>query len=204
MGRLVRKPQASVDDSEVTELDDIFVPEVSTNLTAKFEPGDGYLERMLKYVPAETIAFSMIINAIFDQAVRTSGQRAMMAGLLVTTIAWFALLVGLILTPLLCWYVRKDGDAWIVNAIVSTFAFPFWTYLMGAVEFADFYDGNLAAILVLTFTVVSGLITPSSAKRERRETRSPIRHQTRFAETGTNLRERVAALFETSTRATQA
>jgi hypothetical protein len=64
------------------------------------------------------------------------------------------------LTPLFCWYVREDGDAWMVNAIVSTVAFPFWSYLVGAVAFAKFHDGNLAVILILTFTAVSGLVAP--------------------------------------------
>ena len=67
-----------------------------------------------------------------------------MAGLSVTTIAVGALLVGLILTPLFCWYVREDGDAWVLNAVVSTIAFPFWAYLMGAVAFSKFHDGDLA------------------------------------------------------------
>ena len=31
---------------------------------------------------------------------------------------------------------------------------------MGAVAFAPYHDGNLAAILVLTFTAVSGLVSP--------------------------------------------
>jgi hypothetical protein len=31
---------------------------------------------------------------------------------------------------------------------------------MGAVAFANFHDGNLAAILILTFTAVSGLVAP--------------------------------------------
>ena len=46
---------------------------------------------------------------------------------------------------------------------------------MGAVAFAKYQDGNLAAILVLTFTAVSGLVSPlprrrsKKSKRERRE-----------------------------------
>jgi ABC-type uncharacterized transport system permease subunit len=72
-------------------------------------------------------------------------------------------------THTLCWYVREDGDAWVVNAFVSTIAFPFWAYLMGAVAFADHHDGNLAAILVLTFTVVSGLISPRARRPKRRK-----------------------------------
>jgi hypothetical protein len=60
--------------------------------------------------------------------------------------------------------VREDGDAWGINAIVSTIAFPFWAYLMGAVAFDKIHDGNLAAILILTFTGVSGLVAPVADK----------------------------------------
>ena len=68
-----------------------------------------------------------------------------------------------------CWYVREDGDAWITNAVVSTIAFPFWSYLMGAVAFAKFHDGNLAVILILTFTAVSGLVAPVIDRPKRQE-----------------------------------
>lgn len=78
-----------------------------------------------------------------------------------------ALVVGLVLTPLFIWYVREEGDAWITNAVVSTVAFPFWAYVLGAVAFDGFWDGNLAAILLATFTVVSGLIAPRAPKPKR-------------------------------------
>jgi hypothetical protein len=67
------------------------------------------------------------------------------------------------------WYVRQDGDAWATNAVVSTIALPFWAYLMGAVAFAPYHDGNLAAILVMSFTVVSGLVAPRADKPKLRE-----------------------------------
>jgi uncharacterized Tic20 family protein len=197
MGRLVRKSQGPDTAFQITGLDDIFAPEAAAN-PAKAEPADSYLERMLKYIPAETVAFSMIINAILDQAVKTSGKNALMAGLPVTTIAWAVLLAGLILTPLLCWYLHKDGDAWVVNAVVSTVAFPFWAYLMDAVEFADFHDGNLAAILVLTFTAVSGLVTPFSRQPVRHESRTTAAEGPPLLATKTNLRERVTDLLATA------
>jgi heme/copper-type cytochrome/quinol oxidase subunit 3 len=145
---------------------------------ANSEPGDGYLERMVKYVPAEIIAFSMVINAILDQAMKSGGENAAMAGVPVPIIATGALVVACMLTPLFCWYVRRDGDAWIVNAVVSTIALPFWAYLMGAVAFANHHDGNLAAILVMSFTVVSGLVAPRADKpklREQQEVANPER-----------------------------
>ena len=168
MGRLVRKPQVPDLDSQVAGLNGV-QPGLPGTQTVKADPGDGYLERMVKYVPAEIIAFSMVINAILEQAMKSGGDRAAMAGVPVPVIAAVALVVACLLTPLFCWYVRQDGDAWITNAVVSTIALPFWAYLMGAVAFAPFHDGNLAAILVMSFTVVSGLVAPRPDKPKLRE-----------------------------------
>ena len=51
--------------------------------------------------------------------------------------------------------------------------FPFWAYALGATAFLDHWDGNLAAILLATFTVVSGLIAPR-APTKRRERPVPV------------------------------
>ena len=133
-----------------------------------------------------------------DGAVELFRNAIMIAALIAGPPLLAALLVGLILTPLLCWYLHKDGDAWVVNAVVSTVAFPFWAYLMDAVEFADFHDGNLAAILVLTFTAVSGLVTPFSREAERRESRTTVAEGPPLLATKTNLRERVTDLLATA------
>jgi hypothetical protein len=163
MGRLVRKPQVADFDAPLFEDGDLS-PEAATTPMMHGEPGDTYLERMVKYVPGEVLAFFMLINAILDQAMKSGGADAAMAGVPVPMIATGALIVGCALTPLFCWYVRQEGDAWLVNAVVSTLAFPFWAYLMGAVAFAAHHDGNLAVILVMSFTVVSGLIAPWPAR----------------------------------------
>src|ERR1700691_3790522 len=163
MGRLVRKPKLpEAAAAQASDFGGMFQSRAQPVVTD--EPGDDYLTRLVKYIPAEIIGGSMLVNAILAQAVAAGNGTATMAGLSVTTIAVGALLVGLILTPLFCWYVREDGDAWLTNAIVSTIAFPFWAYLMGAVAFDKFHDGNLAAILILTFTAVSGLVAPVAAR----------------------------------------
>ena len=168
MGRLVRKPQVPNLESQAAALKPAEFGTAGP-VAVKADPGDGYLERMVKYVPAEIIAFSMLINAILEQAMKSGGGHAAMAGVPVPVIATVALIVACSLTPLFCWYVRQDGDAWVTNAVVSTVALPFWAYLMGAVAFAPFHDGNLAAILVMSFTVVSGLVAPRADKPKRRE-----------------------------------
>lgn len=161
MGRLVRKPRlVQAAPAEATDFGGMFQATPRQRPDTAAIPGDDYLTRMVKYVPAEVIGGSMIVNAILAQAKLAGGDTASMAGFSVMTIAVGALLVGCVLTPLFCWYVREEGDAWGVNAIVSTIAFPFWGYLMGAVAFDRIHDGNLAAILILTFTAVSGLVAP--------------------------------------------
>jgi hypothetical protein len=177
MGRLVRKPQAAALDLRAGLEDDLQTGEAGMRQTQPY-PGDGYLERMVKFVPGEIIAFSMVINAILEQAMKSGGPDAAMAGIPVPVIATVALLIACALTPLFCWYVRQEGDAWIVNAAVSTIALPFWAYLMGAVAFANHHDGNLATILVMSFTVVSGLVAPKLDKpkvTEQVQAEAPLR-----------------------------
>ena len=171
MGRLVRKPVVPDLDLQIAGLEGVLQSDIAGMQLAAAVPGDNYVERMIKYIPGEVIGFSMLINAILDQALKSGGPNAAMAGLPIGAIAAGALLIGCILTPLFCWYVREDGDAWVVNAAVSTLAFPFWAYLMGAVAFAHHHDGNLAAILLMSFTVVSGLVAPRPDKPKLREQR---------------------------------
>jgi hypothetical protein len=168
MSRLVRKPQVS--DEHISDLERVLRSDLDGIAVPNTEPGDNYFVRLVKYVPGEVLAFFMVINAILEQAMKSGGSNAAMAGVPVSMVAAGAVIAScLVLTPMFCWYVREEGDAWIVNAIVSTIAFPFWAYLMGAVAFANHHDGDLAAILVLTFTVVSGVISPPAAKLKVRE-----------------------------------
>jgi hypothetical protein len=161
MGRLVRVPKRVNADMSVAGMVEGMMhsgglqPQPSSIIIA-----DTYLERIGKYVPAEVVAFSIFINAILDQSLKAGGKAATMAGFPITSIAMIALIAGMVVTPIYIWYVREDGDAWFTNAVMSTLAFPFWAYALGAVAFTDYRDGNLAAILLASFTVVSGLITP--------------------------------------------
>ena len=177
MGRLVRKPQLPDLDLQIAGLEGVLQSGLGGMQVAGAQVGDNYIERMAKYVPAEVIAFSLLINAILDQAMKSGGKNAAMAGFSVSSIAQAVLVLACLLTPLFCWYVREEGDAWIVNAFVSTIAFPFWAYLTGAVAFANYHDGNLAAILVMTFTVVSGLVAPLPSRSRRRGRQHAVEYE---------------------------
>jgi hypothetical protein len=170
MSRLVRVPKRASDDLAIAGLEDMLPHGLGGAEGPQSAPeADNYLERIAKYVPGEVLAFFIFINVILEQAVKTGGKTAAMAGVPVTTVAQGALLIGVVLTPLFVWYVREEGDAWLTNAFVSTLAFPFWAYALGAVAFNDYWDGNLAAILLATFTVVSGLIAPRARRPKRKD-----------------------------------
>ena len=94
MGRLVRKPQIPDLDAQIAGLEGVLQSGLGGfggMQMAGARPGDNYLEGMAKYVPAEIIAFSMIVNSILEQAVKSGGKNAVMAGFPVTSIAVGAL-----------------------------------------------------------------------------------------------------------------
>lgn len=175
MGRLVRIPrQSELVSSAFGTARGSLQPQPARD-------ADNYLERIAKYLPGEVLAFFIVINAILAQAAKAGGAGALMAGLPVTTVAIGALIVSTALVPMFIWYVREEGDAWLTHAMVSTLLFPFWAYALGAVAFASLWDGNLAAILLVTATVVSGLVAPRlprAAKRDEQQVPSPTPQRT--------------------------
>jgi hypothetical protein len=178
MSRLVRIPKSADTELGIAGLEDVLPGGLAPEGQDSTAAGDNYLERIAKYVPGEVLAFFIFINAILDQAARTGGNAATMAGIPVSTVAQGSLIVCMILVPLFVWYVREKGDAWLTNAFVSTLAFPFWAYALGATAFSDYWDGNLAAILLATFTVVSGLVSPRARRPKRNKQRTgagPVR-----------------------------
>jgi hypothetical protein len=58
-----------------------------------------------------------------------------------------------------------------MNAFVSTLLYPFWAYALGSPAFTGYWDGNLAAIMLASVTVVSGLFSPTMPRSKRRRER---------------------------------
>jgi hypothetical protein len=177
MGRLVRVPREVSADHLHGGLDAVLHSDAGSHGYGRFVQADTYLERVAKYVPAEVLAFSVFINIMLDQALKSGGQGAMMAGMPVSTIATAVLIAGTVLTPFYMWYVRRPGDAWALNAFVSTLVYPFWAYALGSAAFVGYWDGNLAAILLASVTVVSGLFSPSLPRKRRKEREREREHE---------------------------
>lgn len=141
--------------------------------------GDGYLDRVAKYVPAEIVAFFIFVNGILGDSVdkliskadadkypiqlENALKSASMAGLNVWWISLTMFLIGLLLTPLYFMAVQQPQDKQEnvrLNIAISMLAFPFWAYAIDAVVFRPWHDGALASIALATFTIVSGAIKP--------------------------------------------
>jgi hypothetical protein len=172
MGRLVRVPReiSNVDRSAFGSDD----KDAASDGQLGSYVADGYLERIAKYVPAEMLAFSIFINAILDQTVKSGGKLTAMAGVPVVTVAMIAFTACWIFSPLFVWYVRQKGEAWVINAFVSFLAFPVWSYAIGNVAFQDYRDGNLAAILLVSFSLLSGLVAPRAPSPNRQEKQAVV------------------------------
>jgi hypothetical protein len=151
------------------------------------ERGDGYLDRVAKYVPAEVIAFFIFVNSIVGDSIDKGMASAMeaqqapagsdryqalltgvlktekMGGIEVWTISWVVLIVALAMTPLYLLAMRDPQDGqerpWMTIAVAMV-AFPIWAYAVDAVAFRPWHDGALASIALATFTIVSGAIKP--------------------------------------------
>jgi hypothetical protein len=148
--------------------------------------GDGYLDRVAKYVPAEVVAFFIFVNSILDNAaeepvakalakaldekstdvpgaVRAAIHTVKMAGFSIWNISWIVLIIALAMTPI---YLKSVSDAADnaeapgANIVMSMLAFPFWAYAVDALAFRPWHDGALASIMLATFTIISGAIRP--------------------------------------------
>lgn len=142
------------------------------------EKGDGYLERVAKYVPAEIVAFFIFVNAILSDAVdkklaslnmepgkalTEALNSASLAGIEVVTVSWFVIVVSLLMIPIYLFNMRDPDDpeeSLRLNIVIALLAFPFWAYAVDAVAFRQWHDGALASVLLATFSVISGAISP--------------------------------------------
>jgi hypothetical protein len=111
-------------------------------------------ERILKYIPAEVVAFYVAVLGVMDSLPEDK------PGL--KTAYWVALVLGLILAPL---YVLKLGNwkktvRW--QAIWAAIAFLVWAYTLGGAfkQLSSFHQPWIGSFLLLAVTLVAGLFPP--------------------------------------------
>jgi hypothetical protein len=115
---------------------------------------DGYMDRIVKYVPSDVVAAWTAVMA----AVKGAG-----ASVPADNVLWGCFVFGVVFTPL--WVLKQtnaDGKPKaITQAIVATVAFLVWVFAIGApFSSLSFYNGLYGTLAMIAFTLGSGLVVP--------------------------------------------
>jgi hypothetical protein len=124
---------------------------------------DDYATRLVKYIPAEVVAFYLAADKLFAKGAELTDSNIAEAfvakHLFYFSVAVF--IIALIGTPI---YLRQqrtaDDQPWQVQAAISTLAFVVWSYAVQGQIFVSLYSSAIAALLVLVFTFASGFVKP--------------------------------------------
>ena len=123
---------------------------------------DDYTTRMVKYIPAEVVAFYLAADKLF-----VKGAAAINANIADTFVGnhlfYFSIgvfAIALIGTPIYLRQQASNNEPWQVQAVVSTFAFVIWAYAVQGQIFTNIYSSAISAFLVLVFTFASGFVKP--------------------------------------------
>lgn len=114
-------------------------------------PADGYLDKLVKYVPAEIVAGYLAADGILRSSLDTDAE--------VERWLWGCLVVGLILTPLYLWRVTKVAAA--VQLVISTIMFGVWVFAIGGpFEFTSWYQPFIGGLLAILATLLAPIVDP--------------------------------------------
>jgi hypothetical protein len=109
-----------------------------------------YGEKIAKLIPSEVLAGYLALVGLVPSIKSASLHRPV----------YFSVFVFcLIITPVYLNYQALRGKPRLVHLLISSAAFPIWAYAMsGSVVIPSLYDPALASILMIVFTLVSGVI----------------------------------------------
>lgn len=139
---------------------------LAANQTLKDVPGDEYKDRLVKYIPAESVAFFAFVDkaligfyGINNSGVPTTHTADSLLGIL----PWAFLILGLIGTPVYLHRQRIGDQPWKMHATISTVAFLLWAYTLGGSVFLihGWYHALVAAIAAPFFTFIAGWFEPT-------------------------------------------
>jgi hypothetical protein len=130
--------------------------------TANQTDTDDYTTRIVKYIPAEVVAFYLAADKLFVKAADVAN--ANVVDIFVNShLGYFSIAVfgiALICTPIYIAQQAKDDEPWRVQAVISSIAFVIWAYAIQGQIFVPFYSAAIAAFGVLVFTFASGFVKP--------------------------------------------
>ena len=98
-------------------------------------PADDYKDRLVKYIPAESVAFYALVDKVVASHYKLEGSP--------------------LTTPV-------PGQPWKLHAGISTIAFALWAYTLSGTVFLIYgwYSVFMAGLLAPIFTFIAGFIEP--------------------------------------------
>lgn len=127
-------------------------------------PGDDYQDRLVKYIPAESVALYAFTDKLLTSyyGIDAAGRTALPPDAVLAWLPWALFLLGLLGTPAYLWRQRVPGHPWALHAIIGTVAFLLWAYTLGGSLFVlhGWYNVLIAGLAAPIFTFAAGLFEP--------------------------------------------
>ncbi len=126
-------------------------------------PPDDYRDRLIKYIPAESVALYVavdkMVNSHYGLSLLTADSVVPLQAVIVS---WIILGLGIVGTPIYLHRRKLPGQPWLLNASISTIAFVLWAYTLSGSVFLvhGWYSVFAAGLLAPIFTFVAGFFEP--------------------------------------------
>jgi hypothetical protein len=160
-GRVQREKGASAMSRRIISKRTIAAYEKAGVAAPQTQP-DGYLSRLIKYIPSEVIAIFLVVNSLAAGQATIGGVKVPFQ--LTDQQYFIAFAVFLVITPIYVWRVTsvpkmKPATGQIIISIIS---FATWAYATGKpFTHTQYYNPLLAAVLVPVVALLAGLIDPN-------------------------------------------
>ena len=130
---------------------------VTEQLQSRTKPSvDGYSDRLMKYIPSETIGFWLAVSGIIKSS-EDSQQ---------TVLLWLFFVVGILLTIGWIFKQTNEPDKPIARTqiLISCGAFIVWVFATGEpFSSLDFYRPYYGSLLLITYTSLVALVVPKDS-----------------------------------------
>lgn len=111
---------------------------------------DGYLSRLLKYIPSEIVMVFISVEGVLRSAFAGQPERLELS-------LWILAGVLTLLTPLWLWRVMRVKR--FSHLFLSTLALPIWMFAIGGPFTAfDWYSQSLGAVALPLFTLLAPIL----------------------------------------------
>ena len=128
-------------------------------------PGDDYKDRLVKYIPAESVALYTFTDKLITgyYGINDAGSATRVPlDALYSILPWALFVLGVVGTPIYLYRQRLPSQPWKAHALISTIAFVLWAYTLNGSLFLihHWYNVLLAGLAAPVFTFVAGWFEP--------------------------------------------